>query len=95
MRPKFQGILVTDITDHYPIFHIALLPQKMNSEDDYYYNRKMTEKNYEKFKKSVADFDWNKIILLDTCSLAFSEFHLVITQLFNKAFPVCKIKKNL
>ena len=41
---KYQGILVTNITDHYPVFHIAQLPDRSKSEEDYYFKRKMTEK---------------------------------------------------
>ena len=89
---KFQGILVTDITDHYPIFHIAQLPHKTNPDEQFYFKRKMTEENYEKFKKSIAEYDWNQIQRLHSCSLAFSEFHSVMTHFFNKAFPICKIK---
>ena len=43
----FQGILVTDITDHYPIFHMCRLFNSTSSiaEDEFFYTRRMNQSN--------------------------------------------------
>ena len=89
---KFQGILITDITDHYPIFQIAQLPHKVNPDNLFYFKRKMTEQNFDNFKNSVATYDWSKIEQINLCSKAFSEFHSAMTHLFDTSFPISKIK---
>ena len=40
----YQGILVTDITDHYPIFHIAHLNTCNKATDEYFFKRQMYTK---------------------------------------------------
>ena len=82
----YQGILVTDVTDHYPIFHIAHF-EKLSSLKDYYHlTRQMNLKNYETIKLLISQYDWSNVTNHDTCQNAFT--------LFNKAFPVVRVKKS-
>ena len=45
----YQGILVTDITDHYPIFHIAHFEINKEPTDEYIYKRNMSTSSYTSF----------------------------------------------
>ena len=90
---KFQGILLTDITDHYPIFHIAQLPDKSKQTSEYYFKRKMTDTNYSEFKNLISNYDWSKITGTNNCANAFSDFYNTLKTFFNRAFPICRVKK--
>ena len=52
----FQGILVTDITDHYPIFHMCRLFNFScsNERDEYFYTRRMNVYNLKNFKMLIS-----------------------------------------
>ena len=91
---KFQGILLTDITDHYPIFHVAELPDKATNTEEYYFRRNMTEKNYSLFQDLISNYDWTKVTNITTCKNAFGQFYSIVKNLFNQAFPICKNKKT-
>ena len=90
----YQGILVTDITDHYPIFHIAHFEKLSSLKDDYYLTRKMNLKNYETFKLLISQYDWSNVTNHDTCQNAFTLFYDNLKSLFDKAFPVVRVKKR-
>ena len=91
---KFQGILLTDITDHYPVFHIAQLPDKTINNEEYYFKRKMTDKNYSAFHNLILNHDWKSVTMLNTCENAFTNFYSIIKEIFNQAFPICRFKKS-
>ena len=90
----YQGILVTDVTDHYPIFHIAHFEKVQSVKDDYYLTRKMNLKNYETFKLLISQYDWSRVTDNDVCQNAFQLFYDNIKSIFDQAFPVKRVKKK-
>ena len=90
----YQGILVTDITDHYPIFHIAYFEKLRSLKDYYHLTRKMNLKNYETLKLLISQYDWSNVTNHDTCQNAFTLFYDNLKSLFDKAFPVVRVKKR-
>ena len=81
----YQGVMVTDITDHYPVFHITHSLENLTAPEEYYMTRKMNVKNYDKFKKAVSLFDWSNVMNDNSCKNAFTLFY---------AFPRVKIKRK-
>ena len=57
----YQGILVIDITDQYPFFHIAQFEKLRSLKDDYHLTRKMNLKKYETFKLLISQYDWSNV----------------------------------
>ena len=53
----------------------------------------MTDKNYSVFKDLISNHDWSAITCADSCANGFSDFYAIMKNFFNKAFPICKIKK--
>ena len=86
-----NGVLTSDISDHYSIFTIRqdVEPKIL---DKYRYKREFTNKNISKFKKKLCNLDWNTTLISDSAKLDFSCFFSIITDLFNSSFPMKKIK---
>ena len=55
-----QGILVTDVTDHYPFCRIHRIP-KDNETEVYFIKRIHSMKNKQAFLESIAETDWSEI----------------------------------
>ena len=89
----FNGILVSDTSDHFPIFHINAIPTKCKNNDiEYFLSRSMSEKNMKHFSESLRNADWNSVLGKDDAQIAFTKFHEIITNKFQSAFPIKKVK---
>ena len=86
-----QGILVTDISDHFPIIHIN--PNFTDTvQDVFILNQLCSVQNKHAFNDDLNEVDWNVIYRTQDNQEAFSQFHHVLLSLFNKNFPKKKIK---
>ena len=84
-----NGVLTSDISDHYSIFTIRqdVEPKIL---DKYCYKREFTNKNISKFKKKLCNLDWNTTLISDSAKLNFYCLFSIIIDLFNSSFPVKK-----
>ena len=91
-----QGILLTDITDHYPIFHMCCISNvnSSNSDEDIYYCRRINNKNKQQFKISISELNWNNVISKHLCNDAFNIFYAQMKECYYKAFPLIKCKRK-
>ena len=87
----FQGILVTDISDHFPIFHIGT-SSKRKPIERFIVKRTVNEKNKECFIENLRKVDWNSLISSGHAQIAFSEFHKNFIGIFDKSFPKRRVK---
>ena len=77
----YQGVLVTYITNHYPIFHIShFYDNQANNLDKFFLRRKINEININAFRNTVINFE----------SSAVNDSSLV--KLVDYHFPITKIK---
>ena len=88
-----QGILVTDISDHFPIFHISKCFND-TEEKMFVTKRSFSDKNKEKFASELAEIDWEGLLDIQDTQIAFSRFHKHYCDAFNKNFPLRKVKIN-
>ena len=88
-----QGILVTDISDHYPIFYINKLINEEEREV-FIYKRKYTPQNKANFIDDLSSIDWLDICKDANTNDSFDTFHNKLCELHNKHFPVVKLKKK-
>ena len=86
-----QGILVTDISDHFPIIHINYNFTD-TVQDVFILKRLCSIPNKNAFLDDLNKVDWNAIYRTRDTQEAFSHFHHVLLSLFNKNFPKKKIK---
>ena len=93
MGSLIQGVFVTDITDHYPIFHIN---QELTSVivDEIIVKRIYNEKNMREFSETLSHTDWSEIYSASSTQGAFDLFHNQLMVLHNKHFPKVRIKKG-
>ena len=88
-----EGIFVTDITDHYPVFHIN--HQIFASETEIYMERRLyNQRNKQAFLQVLQETDWSDIFNIHGTQSCFNTFHDKLVSLLNKSFPKVRIKKK-
>ena len=88
------GIHTTDISDHYPIFHISL-NQNKPKEEDYQMIRLINGSNLEKYANDIQNHDWSLVNHHDSCQSAFTYFAETPECIFDDAFPVIRLKTRI
>ena len=89
-----EGILVTDITDHYPIFHINR--QITAYETEIYMERRLyNQRNKQAFLEALQKTDRSDIYSIPGTQSCFDIFHGKLVSLLNKSFPKVKNKKEI
>ena len=70
-----QSILLTDISDHFPVFCISAnaLPASNNSADNYV--RSYTVQNIGTFKDKLSLVNWTSVTNCFECQSAYSHYH--------------------
>ena len=87
------GILTTDISDHYPIFHITLCHNKPK-EENYQLMRLINGSNLEKHN-GIQNPDWTQVNNYNSCQAAFTIFFRNHKNYFSRCLPSYKSKKKL
>ena len=87
-----NGILVTDISDHFPIFHIGHNTQVIESDETYIISRNDSNVNKLSFQQALSEIDLSEIYMISDAQPAFTWFYSRFTKLFDKHFPKRKIK---
>ena len=88
-----QGILVTDITDHFPVFYINSCHKQIGSNELHICRRNFCYDNKLAFQRAITEMDWSEMYLqCDNVQCAFSLFHSKFVDLFERHFPKRKIK---
>ena len=86
---------MSSISDHYAVFHIAgnaQLQHPVNNGETI--KRDMRHQNIKKFECEMKTVNWNQVLECDDAGLAYSTFHTVISEKYNKCFPWRKSSVN-
>ena len=77
-----QGILCTSISDHYPIFHIAVNAENASYGGDIspILQRNYSQRNINKFLNEVNEIAWSGITEMDDAQQAYSAFHKLLAE---------------
>ena len=87
------GVVISDITDHFPIFtDFKIKSTKPPSED--IYKRKFSNDNIELFIENLNNLDWSDLYSLTDVDNAFNEFMSIITTLYDQCLPLTKINSR-
>ena len=81
-----SGILVTDISDHYPIFHIT--KYSTNKTNHVSFKRDFSSTNTESFIQQIQNCNWAEITNNVSAPESFSHFYNRFLSIFHKSFPV-------
>ena len=87
-----QGILFSDISDHFPIFCIQNC--HINEKNTYVTRRQITDTNILAFCTSLRTIDWNSVLQNENCQEAYTDFHNKFVTLYGKHFPLKSFKIN-
>ena len=88
---SYQGILVTDLSDHFPVLHINQTLISVE-QDVFIMKRSFTAKNKHAFLEDLGAVDWHLIYNSNGTQAAFSQFHQKLLGLYDKNFPKRKNK---
>ena len=83
----FVGILYTDISDHFPIFHIDF-STKIPNTIDYVRRRIFSNENMNRFSSLLSSSDWNHITQIDDAQDAYTSFHNQFSLIYETSFPL-------
>ena len=94
IRDNFDtSIIISDISDHFPI--LTILPEKKKcSKPAFIEIRKFSDENLQSFKEDFFQLDWTSLYEENDAQAAYDFFHEKFDQLFNRHFPIKKVKFN-
>ena len=90
---SFQGLFVTDLSDHYPIFHIDR-QKKVKESEMFMYERIFSPSNRDLFCRSLSETDWSEIYRTSDTQKAFDQFYNHFMALYNRCFPRTRVRKK-
>ena len=93
---SLSGILVADVSDHFPIFHINR-SFTVEETEAFIVTRVFNEKNKQKFREAISAVDWTEICNIPDTQNSFSHFHFFkgqVISLQDKRFPKIRIRKK-
>ena len=92
LKDSMQGLFLTDISDHFPVFTILWrrCVKKVNKSFIY---RCLSRRNYEHFKSLISEYDWRRLYTIVDTDEAFSYFHEILSLAYNQAFPKKTLNK--
>ena len=88
---SFQGILISDITDHFPVFTINRSFSHKETEA-VLVKRSYSARNKQSFLQLISDLDWNEIYNCCDTQQAFSIYYEIFTKHYDACFPKREIK---
>ena len=88
-----NGILFTDIPDHFPHFCINT-NSSLATPPQYMRMRQYTQKNISEFQNEIKHIDWSNILHSNCCQSAFSLLHKTFLKSFDHCFPFKLMKTN-
>lgn len=86
-----SGLLLTDITDHLPVFAVFKHKLKMNKVCDYKLQRVRMLEAIEAFKAELDNHDWKEVYVEETND-SYNAFLDIFMSLYDCHCPVRKIK---
>ena len=92
--PETAGIVLSDISDHYPIYTLSPINNKSNSSKKYITKRIITEENLSNFQNSLDIADWSTVYQTQDVNVSFDNFMRIIKSNLNTHIPMKKIKLN-
>jgi hypothetical protein len=91
--PTTNGIIISDISDHFPIFYIKYFNNSTSqSNPEYKLKRQINEINRAKFTQEIIGSDWTEIMTETDAQESYTKFHNHLTKVFEKCFPIKKVK---
>ena len=91
LATSMQGILVADITDHFPVAYINTKYSNLEKEITVL-KRVSTVRNRTLFLNAISNLDWSDIYSSSDTQSAFSAFHGKLIKLYDLYIPKQKVQ---
>ena len=88
----FQGILCSSFSDHYAVFHVTSSCSANDCSDKCTLRRDMKPVNVQKFVNKIQTLDRCNVSTETDAQLAYSKFHTILSEKYNRCFPLRKTK---
>ena len=89
----FNGILYTDITDHFPIFHIDN-SNVVNDRPHIIKSRVYNDENRHRFGQLMINEDWKDVLQNKNPQEAYTLFYNKFSKTYNDCFPIKSIESG-
>ena len=89
------GIIISDISDHFPVFYVKHYIRERNGNIPFAKIRKMDEFSKTRFLSDTENTDWTELVNNFDPESAFNDFFSHIDKIFNDNFPEKLVKKRL
>ena len=88
-----SGIIKTDISDHFSVFHSFELSNKSNMKEKRTINkRNLSNANIENFRIALGNANWDGVLLSNDTNTAFHNFHNQFIDIFNRTCSINKVE---
>lgn len=87
----FNGILLSDISDHFPVFSVNI-GRIISDKQSHIIIRSYSQIKINDFFRQLSSIDWNEIYTLTDATEAFNHFYDKFCCLYNKCFPKKHVK---
>ena len=89
---QVNGILKTDISDHYIIFHLLSLKVEKPTNDQYQIVRVINTSRTQRYVEKIRTTDWSILESYNECQTYFSNFLKIFKNIYDECFPMTKVK---
>ena len=91
-RNSFNGILLSDISDHFPIFCINITTCVIRTDAEFKQQREYKTKNIADFSEKMRLTNWQTVLNTIEPQLAYSSFQHIFMQCYESCFPIKRMK---
>ena len=89
------GVIVADISDHFPIFARTSLALRSSCTESYdKLTRKFTQGNIAKFKRELETVEWNEVLCETEVDKSFDKFMDIMVLSYDRCFPLVQRSKQ-
>ena len=92
---QLHGILKTDITDHFLLFHINREKSPNVNKDEYKLIRIINEARTIRYVYGINNMDWSFLDSFGQCQSYFSNFLRVFKKIYEESFPLTRVKTSI
>ena len=89
---NYSGVLSTDITGHFPVFHVSKLHCDHPIDKEYKTVRIINEHRKLKFMEKIQNMDWTSLDSFQDCQTYFSNFLKLLKNTYDESFPTTRVK---
>ena len=91
-RNSFNGIILSDISDHFPIFCIHITTCVIRTDAEFKQQREYKTKNIADFSEKMRLTNWQTVLNTIEPQLAYSSFQNIFMQCYESCFPIKRMK---